>query len=101
MSNAIFLSIDSAALDTVTGGIDRDTYTSVGRNAGELGGTVGGAVAGAATVPGTGPGAVAAAAGGGWAGGKVGAWAGEKIGGALWDAGTAIGDRVGRWMYGN
>ena len=100
MNNTTFLSIDSAALETVSGGIDRNTYTTVGRNVGELGGTVGGAVAGAATVPGTGPGAVAASAAGGWAGSKVGAWAGEKIGGALWDTGSAIGDQVGRWMYG-
>jgi len=101
--NFAFATIDHDSLAQVSGGdgplISRENYAGAGRQVGQYGGAAAGAAAGAATVPGTGPGAAAAAGFGGAAGYNLGGWLGEKVGGGLYDAGSAIGDRVGRWLY--
>jgi hypothetical protein len=100
MSSSTLTTLDLSALDSVSGGIDRNTYVNGGGFVGKYAGAAGGAAAGAATVPGTGPGAAAVAGLAGAAGYDLGGWAGKKIGGALWDAGSWIGDRVGTAIYG-
>lgn len=97
------LSID--ALDSIHGGVDRNSYATVGKHASEVGVLAAGA------------------AGGTYAGGPVGAAAGTAgaevlnrtgvpgrvgaaVGGAVWDAGSAIGEgayngyRAVRGMFG-
>lgn len=86
-----FTTISATTLDTVSGGIDRSTYQNIGGHGAEIGVLAAGA------------------AGGTYAGGPAGAAAGtalaeganrtgvprqigNAVGGAVWDAGTAIGE---------
>ncbi len=91
MNNTISLdtiSIDS--LDTISGGIDRSTYQSIGKNGAEVGvlaaGAAGGTYAG-------GPAGAAAGTAGAEVLNRTGvpARVGSAVGGAVWDAGSAMG----------
>src|SRR5690348_7057763 len=94
MSKTIELAFDTLSIDslgTISGGIDRNTYTNVGKNAAEVGvlaaGAAGGTYAGgpAGAAAGTAAAEIANRTG---VPGRVGA----AVGGAVWDAGSAIGE---------
>lgn len=90
-SELTFTTLSLDTLETVSGGIDRNTYTNAGGHAAEIGVLAAGAAGGAAA---GGP--------GGAAGGTVAAevanrsgipkQVGQAIGGAVWDAGSALGE---------
>ncbi len=86
-----FQTLSLETLDTVSGGIDRNTYTSAGKNAAEVGvlaaGAAGGAYAG-------GPGGAAAGTAAAEVANRSGipARVGSAVGGAVWDAGSALGE---------
>ena len=83
------ISIDT--LDTVHGGIDRNTYTNAGGHAAEIGvlaaGAAGGTCAG-------GPAGAAAGTVAAEAANRTGIpkQVGQAVGGAFWDAGSALGE---------
>jgi hypothetical protein len=85
-----FQTLSLETLDTVSGGIDRNSYTNVGGHAAEVGvlaaGAAGGAYAG-------GPGGAAAGTAAAEVANRTGIprQVGAAVGGAVWDAGTAIG----------
>jgi len=102
MTNELALTtIDSSALDHVTGGADgREIYGTIGNWIGGIGGGAAGAAGGAAlAAPLTPVGQAAAAGAGGVAGERIGSAAGGAAGRGLWDAGSWIGEKVGNWMY--
>lgn len=86
-----FQTLSLETLDTVSGGIDRNTYTNVGGHAAEVGvlaaGAAGGAYAG-------GPGGAAVGTAAAEAANRSGIprRVGAAVGGAVWDAGTALGE---------
>jgi hypothetical protein len=92
MSTSItFDTLSFESLTTVNGGIDRNTYANVGRHGAEVGvlaaGAAGGAWAG-------GPGGAAAGTAGAEIANRTGipGRVGAAVGGAFWDAGTALGN---------
>ncbi len=88
--------IDFNTLDQVNGGIDRNTYVTGGKAIGTVGGAVAGGAAGGYVSGGNPHITTAGAATGSMAGG----WLGKKLGGAVWDAGTALGNAAANWYYG-
>lgn len=86
-----FTTLSLESLDTVAGGIDRSSYTNVGGHAAEVGvlaaGAAGGAYAG-------GPGGAAAGTALAEGANRTGVprQVGQAVGGAVWDAGTALGE---------
>lgn len=94
MSTTLDLSFQTLSLDTletVSGGIDRNTYTNGGGHAAEIGvlaaGAAGGAYAG-------GPGGAAAGTALAEGANRTGVprQIGQAVGGAVWDAGTKLGE---------
>jgi hypothetical protein len=90
-SQLTFTTLSLETLDTVSGGIDRNTYTNVGGHAAEIGVLAGGAAGGAAM---GGPGGAAAGTAAAEVANRSGIpkQLGQKLGGAVWDAGTALGE---------
>ncbi|MGE0402595.1 MAG: hypothetical protein AB7T06_38185 [Kofleriaceae bacterium] len=92
MTNTISFDIISTdSLDTIHGGIDRSTYQSIGKNGAEIGVLAGGAAAG--TYAG-GPAGAAAGTAGAEVLNRTGlpGRVGSAVGGAVWDAGSAMGE---------
>lgn len=85
-----FATLSTVSLSTVSGGIDRNTYTTAGKHGAEVGvlaaGAAGGAWAG-------GPGGAAAGTAGAEIANRTGipGRVGSAVGGAFWDAGSALG----------
>ncbi len=88
------LSLNTLSLDTLStvhGGIDRNTYTNVGGHAAEVGVLAGGAAGGAYL---GGPGGAAAGTAAAETANRTGIprRIGQAVGGAVWDAGSALGE---------
>ena len=86
-----FQTLSLETLDTVSGGIDRNTYTTVGGHAAEVGVLAAGAAGGAAA---GGPGGAAAGTAAAEIANRTGfpQRVGQAVGGAVWDAGSAMGE---------
>jgi hypothetical protein len=94
--------LSSEQLATVSGGdigINRETYTGGGEALGSFVGGQAAKYAATAATAETGPGALVAGQVAKVAGKKAGGWIGNKVGGAIYDAGTALGTWVGNMLY--